>query len=812
MPNHLAFLEEALRGVDPQVPDTAVTFAVAVHTGLHDEECRAAFLALMRAVGFAPIGKNDALREMILAAPSLLDATRFQPPFGVQDLPAVLAACFWMHIDWDDICPDATHEDWATVHARLMCTFHALLESLHTHAQTRLSLEEGTQTRQAFIEHEINDLGDPTFVEPEFFKTLHDVSLTPTAMIAVLGVQPMAAIRKTATGKRLRWLVANCNRALAARFAHGTANSKSAQVLQHLRHFLDDAADRLRRLIIAGDRVPYVMASQRLLLEAMRAYVNSLVGVVCCECKFVAPGAATVAVLVALVNGRSTEQQAEGRGHRGGDAWREHPPLQTLLDTDVTMLEGHLGGQDKTYWAVLRVILSGSAHDEARIIAKQLLETERKQPGVGAAAAMLCALMHTRMGMLVLAFSNDEGRTFPVADMATYMASAAHGASLLDLALGSCSGTHDLVAMASPPKAIGDAEALARAHHEALALTTGDAAALTLARDGGGKHDEDDEAVHVTRSFLAALRHVARSWIREFDHGGAWPSPCTVPALRVFSEKEALCCLQRTAAASPKLHCDMWCAHAFGIAQELEMQQHHRGAPALFIGCSEGAPWARLHLRWQVERALHAARDSGKLGIGVVICAWVFSANTARYFARPVGSQIFGLEANERQGGGVATRRAENAISDCALAFERALHERNLDAQLTRARTGNGVAGGYTDDRPECTARSSARTRALQLSMESVALGSGSTCCLDKASEVAIDALRQQNLAGTTKIYGTAGPAAHGAAVAILGRAAPPRSPTRLARLDATVGPPPDTSKLYELLQQYTRGHFCKQR
>ena len=200
MPNDLAFLEEALRGVDPQVPDTAVTFAVAVHVGLHDEECRATFLALMRAVGFAPIGKNDALREMILAVPSLLDVTRFQPPFGVQDLPAVLTACFWMHIVWEDICPEAEYEDWASVHARLMCTFHALLESLRTHAQTRLSLDEGTQTRQTFIEYEINDLGDPTFVEPEFFKSLHDVILTPTAMIAALGVQPMAAIRKKATG------------------------------------------------------------------------------------------------------------------------------------------------------------------------------------------------------------------------------------------------------------------------------------------------------------------------------------------------------------------------------------------------------------------------------------------------------------------------------------------------------------------------------------------------------------------------------------------------------------------------------------
>ena len=581
-------------------------------------------------------------------------------------------------------------------------------------------------------------------------------------------------------------------------------------MLQHLRHFLDDAADRLRRLIIAGDRVPYVMASQRLLLEAMRAYVNSLVGVICCECKFATPGAAAVAVLVALVNGRATEQQAEGRGNRGGDAWREMPPLQTLLDTDVTMLEGHLGGQDKTYWAVLRVILSGSTHDEARIIAKQLLETERKQPGVGAAAAMLCALMHTRMGMLVLAFSEDEGRTFPVADMAAYTASAAHGASLLDLALGSCSGTHDLVAMASPPKAISEAEALACAHQEALALTTGDADALTLARDGGGKHDEDDEAVHVTRSFLAALRNVARSWIREFDHEGAWPSPRTVPALRAFSEKEALYCLQRTATASPKLHCDMWCAHAFGIAQELEIQQHHRGAPALFIGCSEGAPWARLHLRWQVERALHAARDSGKLGIGVVICAWVFSANTARYFARPVGSQICGLEANERQGGGVATRRAENAIADCALAFERALHERNLDAQLKRARTGKEqreatpttarVHGAHRRERARCNSPWSRLRwdREHVLSRQGLRGGDGGA---PAAKPRGYD--EDLRNGGSGCAWGCRGhPRSRGAAAFA----------DALARLDATVGPPPDTPQLYKLLQQYTKGHFCKQR
>ena len=346
--------------------------------------------------------------------------------------------------------------------------------------------------------------------------------------------------------------------------------------------------------------------------------------------------------------------------------------------------------------------------------------------------------------------------------MAAYTASAAHGASLLDLALGSCSGTHDLVAMASPPKAISEAEALACAHQEALALTTATPMRLR-SRDGGGKHDEDDEAVHVTRSFLAAPRTSRAAGSASLTTKAHGLAAHRAGAAGVLGKGGALLS-QRTATASPKLHCDMWCAHAFGIAQELEIQQHHRGAPALFIGCSEGAPWARLHLRWQVERALHAARDSGKLGIGVVICAWVFSANTARYFARPVGSQICGLEANERQGGGVATRRAENAIADCALAFERALHERNLDAQLKRARTGKGAAGGYTDDRPECTARSPARTRALQLSMESVALGSGSTCCLDKVSEVAMEALRQQNLAGTTKIYGTAGPAAHGAA------------------------------------------------
>ena len=235
---------------------------------------------------------------------------------------------------------------------------------------------------------------------------------------------------------------------------------------------------------MGGDRVPIVLASQGVLIEAMRTYTIALVSAVLCEGRLTSPASATTAVLVALANGGGDEAVTLGELKDTPQA----PPLHSLLDTDVSMFEGALDGQDKPYWAMLRVVLSGKGRADAEKLALALINAENLAPGVGAACAMLCALMHTRMGMLIFGYTEDGGESYPIADLAAFTASAPRGASVLDLALGAVGGTLDLREMASS----GEDEACATE------------AALVVERFG-------------------ALRHVAQRWIVALEDGKAWP-------------------------------------------------------------------------------------------------------------------------------------------------------------------------------------------------------------------------------------------------------------------------------------------------
>jgi hypothetical protein len=747
----LAFLDAIIRSTPVDTPNASLCFGLMLHQALQDPQARVAFDETMLTIA---VEGAPGLIELVVNVPALLDPERFDAPFGLYDLPAIFTTALWVQrgAATDKIGGGLFgNTTWEQHHSRLMCAIHGLLATTRAHRAAGTSLKPGTQAYLSFVTNSLTACFEVDDLEPDVRKCARDIMPTPIGIVAALGAQPMRALVEGA-GEPLRAMVSGVDRMLAKRMGTTDHEDPAARLLLHMRCFLDDADTRLKHHIVSGTRVPVVDAAQPRLLEAMRAYLTAVVSVTSMGGHAVRPSAATIATLVALAC-------CEGCGRP--------TPLAALLDTDVTNLQVPQGDQDAPYWALLRVALSSDDAEEAAEVARELLNLELGAPerGIGAAVAMLCALVHTRMGMLILTYpqADSEGRQlWPVATLAMFVASTAHNATLLNLATCSSSGT------------------------------------LELASAAKGGTANDAFSAQLVKAFCSAVGSIGRCWLKLLAHKDEWPRTKCMPGLHPLTYERALACLHSIAGCSGNLHCPEMMHEAWTVAQGLEAHFASLGEPPLFSGCPKGAPWARLHARVVVERALEVVRAKGGLQGQLAICAWLHVRGRRCYFARPLNPSHHTQAVLLGAPGNVAdVRRAIDAVALFASEYERELHARNV-----RVHQKPGPFEGL----PQCSHGSTARSADLTSAAARLCFDAP----LDEASQLAIELLRSTNSEGQVQAVGTGGQASHGIAVAVLGIAMPVRQLPRAGGGSlCAVAPPPTPTKLFQMLKAYTNLEYC---
>ena len=809
----LQFLDDLLASMRPDEPDGVLNFACRLHVALNEGDAGAQYVMHLYPIALEAAHPAGAVRELLVQVPAMLQDNLPKAPNTLTDVAQVLATAFWMHNepcseDASVVLSNAAytdHDEWQSAHTRLVGILQYILCQARVHKELHISLAVDTAGYTTFLHEGLEDLLDGTHMDAMLLANECHLIIPPEAVVAALGKQSLISLG-SGRAQTFAWLVCNCEKALAKRAQVSETSVVSVRLLAHIHSLMRDAVMRLTGCMLTTGRQPTVRPSQAWLLEAYRAYATLLVANTCSNGRKLSRSATTTAVLLALTS-----------VHGGADACAVSdplgkqrdvtlpPPLTSLFDSDVTSTYYPVGGQNSAFWAILRVALSCDDGAEVNRVVDAIFEANKLAPGTGAAVAMLCAMMHTRAGMLVLAWSNDAGETYPVAEMAAFYATEKHGATLLDVALGGLSGTLDLLQLAN----------------------------CSTSQSG---RDPTGDAKRVSEHFLSALRFVAMRWICVLDEPVSWPyQEPALPGMRALQMSEAIRCLHRVAAASPLVHCGRWCVHAYHIAEHMERYTTASlGEPELFCTGAEGGmqwerpAWLRLHMRYQVERALHAARASGTLQMSRVISAWVLVKGEVCYFARSVGPQVTelhsadtaksadddGAESAESAHGklcdmqAVAERRAEKAIAECALEFVGELHKRHASAicRLADSKLCNDVRPMYWNG------ASSTHHSTLQSAMETPHFTDDR--CLDPGSAIAVAALQQQYPDGTTRVCGAEGPA-HGSAIAVLGRDPPAplqakvAVPSRSHGARSGLAPRATGDELYERLRAYLACELC---
>jgi hypothetical protein len=395
-------------------------------------------------------------------------------------------------------------------------------------------------------------------------------------------------------------------------------------------------------------------------------------------------------------------------------------------------------------------------------------------------AALLCVLMHTQTGMAIVGLHNPEGlgdsiETYPVTSLLLTAQDPVCNQNALDVIMATYSGTCDLERLASNDLAFTAID------RQEEAWTREVMSRVEAGVFAGEQHDTPAEVSNdrVANHFCMALRALGLEWARMVRE--RTPEGTAVQEIKAGAHATTLWAadvertLQRIGTCQSAMHSDEWMRASFDIAKVMERHREYAGEPALIespieykaanavstrADASKDEAYLRMHFRMQAEHALHNARRGGlwTANNSLIIAAWLSTPEGVKLFARGLTEHESADQLFKPGWRDDIERTGADSVVDCALEFERALHERNVSA----AASGQPM--------PSISKHSTLRSRCASIANGPLRFQESVVGALDSKTGAALARIRElsSNFVAHDKIKVSAIPFMHGCSVAVI--------------------------------------------
>lgn len=780
----LAWLQENLQGasaiakagpvlraeMDTRYGSASTHFAMVSHDRLNRPDVMQSFGAIADQIAGTPAQAAKALWALTKQAPMLLEASTYAAPNGIQDLPQILACGYYGRV----ACANFKAIDGSP--------YNLFLQRMHW---LQLKVIEATN-RGAIKQFDqvIEEGGKSGFklderIQQRLRSANRDLLPTPAAVIAAVGIGCQSSpnvypIHRTAFVNYVRGVNAafwDSGRS----FVQPTTASKQVLYLVHSRAFLADTADQLALSVLPCDRAPIVAPWYASTVLGARAYAATVAHVLTED----APNPINTNVEFTQF---SLMSMAAGADSSVPDT------MESLFNSKSKSMYNKTDAQDGPWWTLLRTTLSGTTVGEAYAVGANLVKVadtavqaqDTAIMSVCQNVALLCVLMHTQTGMAIVGLSDpsmpsDDIANFPVASMLLTASDPVCNQNALDIIMATYSGTCDLERLASNDLAFTAIDRQEEAWTREV-MSRVEAGVFT-----GEAHEAPVEVPNdrVAAKFCTALRSVGLEWARMIREQGTDGAPVT--EIKVGGHATTLWAadvertLRRMGTSQSAQHSDEWIRASFDIAKVMERHREGAGEPALIgspidytspgatsthVEAQRDEAYLRMHFRLQVEHALHNARRGGlwSANNSLVLAAWLSTTDGVRLFARTLTEHETAARLFKSGWRDEVERTGVDSVVDCALEFERALHQRNVAASAD---------GGVI---PSISRHSSLRARSASVSNGPLRFEASVVGSLDAKTDMAIGRLRElsSNITAHDKIKVSQMPFMHGCAVAVV--------------------------------------------
>ena len=741
--------------------------SASTHMGLilHDrldEPDQMTVLGQLVATVAGPVANAGAgFKSMVKKVPAFLEPDLFAQPNGIHDLPQILATAYFGR------AADASFK------ATDGSPYHTFLNRM----QWLL-----VKVQEAYCANNIGGFGETIDdgvannfeLEPRIAERIHasgrDLMPTPAGVIAAVGVALPIKERAYPIGNaNFIHFVKGIDHALwdsGRSLVQSATATRQARYLVHMRHFLGDTAERLALGVLPCDRVPIVAPWYASLVLGVRSY------------------AVAAAHVATLDSGKPLMDTVDFTAFSllamaaGGDTGVPSPE-DTLFNAKSKSMYTRTEAQDGPWWALLRATLSGVSLYDAASVAKKLADLPPAIDRVAQTAAMMCVLMHTQTGMAIVGHK-VAGKTgidaYPIAKKLVDARDPMCGQNAIDVVMSTYSGTADLERLASDDLAFTAIPRQQEAWTRELMIRVPDAIL-----EGPTESTPQVSNDEVATGFCHALREVGLVWAR---NPGAHP--------------ENVRTLERVATVQASQHCSAWLSTAFEFSRILEAHtQDTLAQPPLIsspidytspaalgtrLNARDDEAYMRSHFRLQAEHALHNARRGGLWSPGnhVVIAAWLSTApapsSTApgiHVFARVLTEHTLPTTEGRLFGTGwrdEVERRGDDSVVDAALEFERALHKRNILAEIDLGDDDDADAALLASVMPSLPPHSAVRSRVASIACGPRRFDAKAVPAIDSQTSVALERIRTATRipAECNRVLVSATPWVHGVSVAVI--------------------------------------------
>jgi hypothetical protein len=651
---------------------------------IEDMKVRDAIVAAID--GISSMDAVEAVKAMKLFVKQsrlFVNPSRFESPNGVPDASAIFLATHFARVATEEF--DATE----------LSAYAACVHRLNWLVVTALELySRGSFTVATLLRRIDNDSRTdfklPDRIEYRLQQSGRSLFPTPAAITAAVGV-----------GKSCKKLSFPLGYQNAINFVRGintalwdlnttverpSGASTQALFLRHILLFLgNDVSQRLECGLFPCDRMPMVAPWYASFVLAIRAYAALVCYVLTtrtpCETPVSSNSALTKFVLLSLASG------CDSIVH----------PCSSLFDAPTKSMYTPMNNQDPRWWVLLRAALSGMTDEDSLDVARHMVGLSQRHEiklQIRTIVA-LCAMMHTRSGMLIFGMMSDptsdpnDIASYPLASLVMDWTDPVLGQNVLQLLTNFNSGSCDYEFLATHDIAFTNIDAQERAWTREFDIRRMDESKPVP------EPTFSLEADPVVGVFTGAIHAIAVKWLDRLRTIGEFPG-------RV-EKSEAERTLQVVSSSTGLLHCAPWVRNAFKIARGLELVYMARGDASLIsvplpkgVDGLEEAAWMRLNLRQQTENVLHASRRACHWSTSnkIVVVAWLAtegSVSPLTTFARILRGHD-AEDATQLLKNGWRSRVSESgddAVVCCALEFERSL-QRAIQSSCIRPRISDG--------------------------------------------------------------------------------------------------------------------------
>lgn len=688
--------------------------------GLGDENWRSALIAL---------------RELVEQVPMLVEAPAFAAPNGMHDLPQILCTAYYGRTAVVD-------SGFAINYRRAIKRLHWLLFVIQAEWMLTRQAESDDEASRERIKNTIRDkvlvringaekaeeLEIPARLQPRITLTGRDLMPSPAAIVAAIGMQDDAPLVSGAgnpedadVSPRARSFIrfvtevhgqfmAESGLSLVSSYA-----PVSARYLAHMHALLHEVAPRLATGVMPCDRTPIVAPWYASIILAVRAYAHTLahvLGVPNVADESQGAVAFTFFSLAALADPGVEPELAPNMEPRSRPITMR--PYASLCAAPSKSMYLCSVAQHGPWWVLLRATLSGLSTEAADALADSMLAAAAQLDVVVRNMVMLCVLMHTQTGMRVVGRRDPEGKgvgAFPLAARVNRVKDPVCAQTPLDMLMTTYSGTSDLASLASDDLAFNP-NAMRRQEHAWMAELSTRVHDVELPPVPPASPSAEIIAETVG-NFCDALKAIGLDWLKNCIESQSDVPEEAIDVRIAVQPPEMLDTLARVSASHAVLHCGQWLSVAFAFAVELERHHQRTARPLLRSPLDNGLAedrlkdeaWLRSHFCYLTEQALHSARHGGMWAAGahLILAAWVATQpedtdgkrmeeidapddDGLHIFARAITPHSVRGDTPPELNALLLTpdwrrtveTRGWDSVVECARAFERALHTRNV--------------------------------------------------------------------------------------------------------------------------------------